>query len=604
MNDIPPEGLLAARRALEGMRSLEITQDWTWYAQVQRWVLRCRLRPGVEGSEFIPAESDWYVLVEAAYPWGTISCYPAKEGGVTHTFPHQAYNSLGDSTLPWRTGHICLDPGVRTLGRNAYGSEPFAVHRRLRWRLERALAWLRAAAHGELVLPDEPFERPQFPCESSQVLTVAYTEDAEAYARWEDTPDRSGLVELSESASGVMLARRFRRSSGRLLWTPVWGAVVAATASTLQGIWLRLPEPPVLPPWQVPSTWGELRAACRRQGVSLDELLRPVMPKLRDRRRHIALISYPVSEFSGGPTILMRWEALLLPYLASGTETAPGFRPNEVGQQHLDRTTVLRDDAPLEWQAAENWAVQEITTRGHLPIPLTTASIAMIGAGALGSVVTELLTRAGCTRLTVVDGDTVVVGNLVRHLLTVDDIGTAKASAVVHRLNHATPHASLTAINAYFPPGDGADRARIHHCDIVVDCTGSDEVSFALEQFPWEGQRLFFSLSLSLRARRLYCFSAVGDTFPHSAFRNLIKPWIARDLEEHAGWDLPREGIGCWHPVFPARFDDIVLMAASAVKHIETTAANRPSVPTLAVFEQFDDGSFAGLRRHIEVFDE
>lgn len=604
MSESPSEALLAARRALEGVQSLEITQDWIWYAQVQRWGLRCRLRPGVEGSEFIPAESDWYVLAEASYPWGTIACHPAKEGGIIHTFPHQAYNSIGDPTLPWRNGHICLDPAVGALGRNAYGSEPFAVHRRLRWRLERALAWLRAAAHGELVLSDEPFERPQFPRETSPVFTVAYTEDTVSYARWNATPERSGLVDLSESTSGVIITRCFRRSGGRPIWTPPWGSVVEARTSTLRGVWLRLSEPPVLPPWQAPITWGELRAACRRQDVDLDELLQPLMPTLRDRRRHLFLIGYPLSELSGGPMIQMRWEALLLPHLASGTETAPGFRPNAIGQQRLDRTTVLGNDVHLEWQAAENWAAQEITTRGHLQVPLTAASIAIIGIGALGSVVAELLIRAGCTHLTVVDGDNVVVGNLVRHTLTLDDIGMAKASAVVRRLNNITPHASLTAIDTYFPPMDEANRVRLQHCDIIVDCTGSDEVLFALEKFPWESPRLFFSLSLSLQARRLYCFSVDRDKFPHSAFRVLVNSWIARDLEEHAGWKLPREGIGCWHPVFPARFDDIMLMAASAVKYIETTAINRPSAPTMTVFEQLDNNDFIGLRRYIEVLGE
>ena len=603
MKETPSEALLAARRALEGVSGLDIRQDWSWYSQVQCWGLRCRLRPGIEGNEFIPAESDWYVLVEPSYPWGAIWCYPAKDEGIIHTFPHQAYNSLGNPTLPWRSGNICLDPGVHTLGRNAYGSEPFAVHRRLRWRLERALDWLRMAAYGKLVLPDEPFERPPFPHEASPILTIAYTEDTETYARWQDIPDRSGLVDLSESMSGVIITRCFRRSSGRILWIPSWGTVVGTMTSVLRGIWLRITEPPVLPPWQAPTTWGEFRTACRYQGVNLEEMFQPLMPTLRDGRRHIALIGYPIPEFSGGPISQMRWEALLLPRVASGTKTAQGFRPNEIGQRYLDRTTVLRNDDHLEWQDAENWAVQEITTRGRFPITLTASSIAIIGAGALGSVITELLTRAGCTRLTVVDGDTVATGNLVRHTLTMDDIGTAKASALVRRLNNVTPHASLTAINNYFPPEEEADRARLQHCDIVVDCTGSDKVLFALEQFPWDNQRLFISFSLSLRARRLYCFSAVGNTFPHSAFGALIEPWITRDLDEHTGWDLPREGIGCWHPVFPARFDDIMLLAASAVKHLEATTTNRPPAPTLIVFEQLDDDGFIGMRRHVEVLD-
>src|SRR5689334_15601347 len=112
MSEEPPEELLAGRRALEGVRGVEIVQDWIWHAQIRRWVLVCRLSPDVQEGGSIPALSDWYILVEPSYPWGEIKCYPAKEGGISQTFPHQTYNGPGSSVLPWRSGDICLDTGV------------------------------------------------------------------------------------------------------------------------------------------------------------------------------------------------------------------------------------------------------------------------------------------------------------------------------------------------------------------------------------------------------------------------------------------------------------------------------------------------------------
>jgi hypothetical protein len=61
---------------------------------------------------------------------------------------------------------------------------------------------------------------------------------------------------------------------------------------------------------------------------------------------------------------------------------------------------------------------------------------------------------------------------------------------------------------------------------------------------------------------------------------------------------LPREGAGCWHPLFPARIDDLWLMAAAAVKVLESTVTEPPTEPLLAIFERFEeDGVFAGIRR-------
>ena len=45
-------------------------------------------------------------------------------------------------------------------------------------------------------------------------------------------------------------------------------------------------------------------------------------------------------------------------------------------------------------------------------------SFAVIGVGALGGFVCELLSRQGITRLKIVDGDKLQVGNLSRHILT------------------------------------------------------------------------------------------------------------------------------------------------------------------------------------------
>src|SRR3989344_6945793 len=61
--------------------------------------------------------------------------------------------------------------------------------------------------------------------------------------------------------------------------------------------------------------------------------------------------------------------------------------------------------------------------------------VAIVGVGALGTVVAELLTRAGIGRLRLIDRDIVELSNLQRQLLfTQRDIGRSKAAAAVEHL--------------------------------------------------------------------------------------------------------------------------------------------------------------------------
>lgn len=59
---------------------------------------------------------------------------------------------------------------------------------------------------------------------------------------------------------------------------------------------------------------------------------------------------------------------------------------------------------------------------------------------------------------------------------------------------------------------------------------------------------------------------------------------------------MPRDGIGCWNPVFPARVDDVWMMSSVAVKNIEKYIQNPSCRPVLLVYEQIWDGdSFCGI---------
>ena len=246
----------------------------------------------------------------------------------------------------------------------------------------------------------------------------------------------------------------------------------------------------------------------------------------------------------------MHWLAVRLPVLSSRRQVAPGYRPGEQGYWTRDRKEVLRAGMSLTWVATENWSPEEIATRGRATRALRQSSIVLLGAGALGSAVGEVLVREGVGNLTVLDLDGLGVGNLVRHTLTLRDVGYLKARALADRLNFINPHATVAAVHSAFPGGtDG--RVALRAADLVIDCTASDAVIAQLTSFDWGTPKCFVSCAVGLHARRLFTFTVCGDRFSGADFATAINPWLLAEREEFDGVEMPWEATGCWHPVFP-----------------------------------------------------
>lgn len=592
-----PDPLRAGRRALDGVPEFTLLRDWEWDSDTGSWWLHGRIEVGIEDNEFVPPMTDWYVKASPTYPWGEVVFYPATTGGLKHTFWHQSYNGGDPEDSKWRRGRLCVDTSVHALGRAGYDIEPFDQHERLAWHVRRVVEWLREAAAGTLARAGDPFELPDY--RQREQGTLAFNETTENFGKWSETSKSVGLAEVAAvpQAAETEYITSFQTLSGNPSVEVRWGTFLTGSEEARPAaLWIRLNSVPVLEPWQAPMTWGELRSACHRQGIDLDASLRRGAAKIRDGRSHPLLLGFPIPETVGGVAVRMHWLAAKLPALMS--RTPKGFRPtNDKGQWEWDRHRTLRDDATIEWFHTENWSVEEFSARGRLPASLTERSVALIGAGALGSVMAELLVRAGVTDFTVCDGDDLEVGNLARHTLSLESVGTNKAEAMAGRLNASSPHAQVSALGSGLGSRGKDPEEWLTSADLILDCTGSDEALARLAEVELPERSTFVSASLGLFARRMFIFSSRGPRFPVDRYMAMVRPWLERELDEHPGAELPREGLGCWHPLFPARIDDIWLMAAAAIKSIEAVVSSPSETATLRVIEQVQDGDgFTGLR--------
>ena len=86
-----------------------------------------------------------------------------------------------------------------------------------------------------------------------------------------------------------------------------------------------------------------------------------------------------------------------------------------------------------------------------------------------------------------------------------------------------------------------------------------------------------------------------GCTFHFESFYKLISPYIQSERGLIDDYNLPRNGIGCWHPTFPGRSDDIWLAAATSVKAIENYIVSNKGKNFVFVYEQNErNGIFEG----------
>lgn len=402
--------------------------------------------------------------------------------------------------------------------------------------------------------------------------------------------ERAGLTEMirvGPKEAATLVIRRFLRFTGEVIVEPKWGTVITSPEQGLVGVWIRLGNVPCKPPYEVPATWGGLFDVC----PNLEAQLKQVVRHIRDGDDKLLVVGFSFPTRVGGPDMQIHWQPIWLPAVSYKDNYANGFRANEQGYWIRDRQNLFHNSQRIMWERSENWNRSQPTTRGAFDRLLSDKPVLLIGCGALGSVIAEILVRGGLRRLVLCDGDEMQQTNLCRHVLDLSSLKAEKSRALANRLNRTNPHALVSAIGQPFPSSDERHVQLTLNCDVVVDCSGVDSVLRDLNNMQWNNEKLFISVSLSYGARRLYCFASRGRTFSVEGFNAAVRPWLLKDAEEHLGTELPPEGIGCWHPAFPARIDQVWAWAGIAASVIEKAVVSPPTVAKLTVFERGVDES-------------
>lgn len=490
-----------ARRALDSLPQVEIIDEWRFDNELNIWYLHLNIAIEYKTAYF-PQISQWYIVVDSNYPKGKIKVYPDVKNSITVTLYHQANNSKIERNGLWRKGALCLE--VNTI--SAFELEPYSVDERLLYHVKRTINWLELAAKGQLVADNEPFELPEFTLSNVLEMQFAFSEDIVTFMQWESTDCRYGIAELDvyKSKPFVYYVKQFKSLNGNIEHYTQWGKYLSKMniSPPIDAPWILLKQPPVINEWQAPETLGDLIDACNSQHIDVMNVLKNIVSKIRDGRRHLLLLGFPVPKTFGGEPEIVFWKALYLPVVSYGKKTAKGFRTNQQGWWLRDKSEVLTRKTKLDWIISENWNQQEISQRGKMNDFLLRKKMLLVGAGCVGASVAEILVRSGVYNLTIVDSDIFEVGNLSRHVLNVGNIGEIKELSLCSYLNTLNPHANVEVINDTLRIDEELKtNIVLDKYDIIIDCTGENSVLDVFQKADFRKSHIIASISVGFGSK-------------------------------------------------------------------------------------------------------
>lgn len=241
--------------------------------------------------------------------------------------------------------------------------------------------------------------------------------------------------------------------------------------------------------------------------------------------------------------------------------------------------------------------------RGAFSSKLTDSKIALVGLGAIGSMVAESIARSGISYIGLWDGDLVEPGNICRSAYSLPDLGESKAWTISERIRAINPY--VKNVNSHggwdmydrnypvFQYGSFYDNINykdqeevvkeIKGYDLVIDCTGNNEMLHFLSYAIPESDVI--SLCITNHANELVCVSSAdGNPF------ELRKAYLSRIEQDTKNFYV--EGTGCYSPTFLACNCDIASLVNLALRDLNYAIGNDKKMHSV-IYSHTDRGVLA-----------
>ncbi len=228
------------------------------------------------------------------------------------------------------------------------------------------------------------------------------------------------------------------------------------------------------------------------------------------------------------------------------------------------------ENAVRRLRSGADTAAAKAARAGLLAPELHRCRVAIVGVGALGSFIADMLARSGVRHLTLVDGDVVMPGNIVRHVVGPEAVGLSKVKAVKQHLVTRNESVTDVTVNSKaLTAGDEAVELLSNH-DLVVDAT-ADFATTAL-----------LHVAAQTLAKRIVSAAIQNDGVSYRI--DLLPPLDGSDPLPPSDFDTGRRltdvfEAGCGSPISPTPPYVVMEAAAVAVRHAIGLLTDRPVHP-------------------------
>lgn len=350
-----------------------------------------------------------------------------------------------------------------------------------------------------------------------------------------------------------------------------WSNYISNRKSALKGIWIYVEDEPTKSNNKIVTTWNDLQKYFTPNHHKIIEAV------IKDKL-FFTLPENNALLFLGYKSKVreVHWEAITFKQSDNFLNTYKG------GSNFFNY--------PIQYRKATSCSYQYFFGRGKLCDDLTNAKICLIGIGAIGSNLAEILCRGGARRITFADFDGVSAGNPCRSNFNYTAIGELKLHSLTGQLYQVSPHVDIDFFPQLFftkaPKGSPAflkEKNLLNSYDIIINCTGEDEISYLLQEMNLDNTVI--DISITNDARELI-FVTGGSTFDKIQF-------VASRLDKTA---TPLyQPIGCFSPTFKASYNDIIALLSYAVKKANMIMSKNIPLKSFLIKSDEDETS-PGLR--------
>lgn len=537
-------------------------------AEYKNWWRLCLELPVVisKDSSF-PSRVSLTVFVEPTYPFSDYAVFP--EDTSIKGYYHQ------DS----ETRKLCLWPNFRI----GYGENRL-------WKIIfSAKAWLDNAAKDTLSHPDEPYEIPDFSShgiKDFKLPRVLFNETLHSFTEWVKHFSKYGVCELEYIRNENLLFIKKFYSGKDVVFEHKYGTFFSEKQNKLRAIWILLKSEPLEVRRQPCRTWGEIKKCLSNNNISLRSLFidnyKKITPHIR--RFYVICVGFPIKDRNKDLPSEIHWQPFLTPRWDILDKLKPpgfsrGYAPAGILYNHYSKkieANLFGQNEKIFWAKSTNINYKRFFGRGMLNEKFTKLRIGLVGLGAIGSQIANLLVRQGINELILFDDDTIEPGNLCRHTSDMEGIDLYKTDDDTARLSAISPHLKIKSYKEKLPIAEDGDCWNdFFSCDLLIDCSAAEIVFGWLNDIGKKYNKRIVKIYITYGSKYLCMFGNGKDNSLIDANNVIMELYkeknhvIPKDFFEPQT-EMMIEGIGCWHPTFPARLDRIISLVSYAVQRLDS----------------------------------